>query len=49
MVRHIHVCENWDEDILIWLLTPDSVRSGYHMLVASCYLRYPSAQFIYYG
>ena len=37
MVARIPLCEDWDEDILIWPLTSDgeySVHSAYHMLVA---------------
>lgn len=35
MVAQIPLCEDWDEDILIWLLTSDgefNVRSAYLML-----------------
>lgn len=38
MVARIPLCEDWDKDILIWLLTSDgeySVRSAYRMLVAA--------------
>lgn len=37
MVERIQVCEDYDEDILIWSLTLDgeySVQSAYRMLVA---------------
>ena len=38
MVARIPLCEDWDEDILIWLLTSDgeyNVRSAYRLLVSA--------------
>lgn len=38
MVAWIPLCEDWDDDILIWLLSSDgeySVHSGYRMLAST--------------
>ena len=46
MVRKIQVCEDWEEDILIWPSTFDgeySVRSAYRMLVDAENLSMPSS------
>ena len=46
MVGRIHVSEGWNEDILIWPLTPDpeySVKSAYRMLVDAKKLSMPSS------
>ena len=46
MVGRMHVSEGWNEDILIWPLTPDpeySVKSAYRMLVDAKKLSMPSS------
>ena len=46
MVGRIHVSEGWNEDILIWPLTPDpeySVKGAYRMLVDAKKLSMPSS------